>query len=266
MMMTGSAFLRSLACIIALAVSVPSSASDADIETAINKAGRQRMLSQRVVKAYAMVGLGIETQQGQAILRESLAVAEQQLAELKQFVASEEARRSLSTLESDWSKLKAVLANKPSRESASELNDASEAVLVDAHRLTLAYEAMAGMPEYRLINIAGRQRMLSQRLAKFYLLRLWGVNSAAASMELNMARAEFSSGMHQLSAQQADPAINDVLNRLDARWIRYRTLLANPRAAKEVIAMSEAILADCENLVTLFERRAMQRKRPLFSH
>lgn len=48
------------------------------------------------------------------------------------------------------------------------------------------------------INKAGSQRMLSQRQAKFYLLQAWEVNTAAARMEMNYARAEFASGMHQL--------------------------------------------------------------------
>ena len=41
------------------------------LQTAINKAGRQRMLTQRIVKAYCLVGLGVSTEQSKAQLAQA---------------------------------------------------------------------------------------------------------------------------------------------------------------------------------------------------
>jgi nitrate/nitrite-specific signal transduction histidine kinase len=230
---------------------------------AINKAGRQRMLSQRLAKAYLMIGQEIQPERGTTIRDESTALFDRQLAELRGFAPSEDVRKALVQLERSWAQYKPALGAPPSAKGAREIYDLSEAVQGTAHRLTLAYERAAGRPVDRLVNIAGRQRMLSQRMAKHYLFMTWNVNAHAAQMELGMARAEFSSGMHQLAAAAHDDAIAAELAVLDREWSAYHAALgarrdaaALRRAAPEIVDLSERVLERTERLVALFEKRA----------
>jgi nitrate/nitrite-specific signal transduction histidine kinase len=232
---------------------------------AINKAGRQRMLAQRLAKAYVMIGSGVAAARGQTILTESLALFETQLAELGGYLPNEDVRQALTQLEREWGKYKAILAAAPTQANAHAVYEASEAVQERAHRLTLAYEKAAGTPVDRLVNIAGRQRMLSQRMAKFFLFQVWGVNVAAARMELGFSRAEFSSAMHQLASAPQTPEIRAALAGLDRDWIAYREALdasgdaaALRRAAAAVAELSERLLDDLERLVALYERQASE--------
>jgi hypothetical protein len=55
----------------------------------------------------------------------------------------------------------------------------------------LQLEQVSGKPVGKLVNIAGRQRMLSQRVAKFYLAQTWEATVPNAQAELDKARAEF---------------------------------------------------------------------------
>ncbi|MCC6611577.1 MAG: type IV pili methyl-accepting chemotaxis transducer N-terminal domain-containing protein [Burkholderiales bacterium] len=232
--------------------------------TAIDKAGRQRMLSQRLAKAYLMVWQDVQPERGRTILGESVALFEAQLAELAGFVPSEDVRRALAALKRSWNGFKPVLAAPPTAQSAREVYDLNEAVQEAAHRLTLSYERVTGKPADRLVNIAGRQRMLSQRMAKYFLFKAFDVNAQAARMELDMARAEFSSAMHQLFvASRDDERIKAALGELDREWIAYRAALAAHddaaalrRAAPQVIESSERILAATERLVALYEKQA----------
>ena len=228
-----------------------------DVAAALNKAGRQRMLSQRATKAWLMIGQGITPERGTAILTSSLTLFETQLAELKGFVPNDEVRQALGQLERDWQTCKAALAAVPRLENAAALYEANETVQATAHRLTLAYEKSAPRPAYRLVNIAGRQRMLSQRLAKMYLFRAWGVHAQAAEMELNMARAEFASGMYQLSVSlYTTPEIKAALAELNREWEPYQQALTAARAAVPIMDMSERVLAAAERLVALYEKQA----------
>lgn len=235
------------------------------VATALNLAGRQRMLSQRLAKAWVMRGLDILSEHARGILDESLAQQQTQLAELKGFVPNGEARAALAPLERDWAAYRGALAVPPVRDRAQPVYDLSEQVQERAHRLTLAYERASRVPsEERLVNVAGRQRMLSQRIAKFHLFRVWSVNPAAARMELNYARAEFSSGMHQLAnAVAGTRALRTALDEVDREWIAYRRLLETPgegtalrRVASQIVEHSERLLTMTERLATLFVERA----------
>lgn len=231
--------------------------NETGVAAALNKAGRQRMLSQRATKAWLMIGQGITPERAKTILTTSLSLFETQLAELKGFVPNDDVRQALGQLERDWQACKATLAAVPRLENAAALYDANETVQATAHRLTLAYEKAAPQPAYRLVNIAGRQRMLSQRLAKMYLFRAWGVHAQAAEMELNMARAEFASGIYQLSVSlYTTPEIKAALADLNREWEPYQEAFTTARAPASIMDMSERVLAASEKLVALYEKQA----------
>jgi nitrate/nitrite-specific signal transduction histidine kinase len=242
-------------------------AADSDtaaVSAAINKAGRQRMLIQRMAKAWVMIGLGVQPERGRTILDESLVRFEGQLTDLNSFAPSEDVRRALTQLERAWQAYRAALRTAPNRQHALAVYDHSEIAQEAAHRLTLAYEKTSGASAHRLVNIAGRQRMLSQRLAKFWLFQAWDVNVIAARMELNFAGAEFASGMRQLHGTAGtSPAIGRVVEQLDRDWIAYQGALAEKRdtatmrrSAPEVVELSERVLATAERLVALYESQA----------
>jgi hypothetical protein len=64
-----------------------------DLNDAIDKAGRRRMLSQRVAKAYLAGGQGVATQRAGEILVASMALFERQLMQLEAFAPTPESRR-----------------------------------------------------------------------------------------------------------------------------------------------------------------------------
>lgn len=233
------------------------------VAAALNMAGRQRMLAQRAAKAWLMLGLGTLPAQGRALLDESTARFDTQLAELRAFTPNSAVDPALARLDPEWERYRALLAKAPTRPLALEVYVAGELVQDAAHQLTLAYEKSASTAGERRVNLAGRQRMLSQRMAKFYLFQAWDINARAARMELNWARAEFSSGMHQLyNATHEIPGVRAPLAELDRQWLAYRDALATDRPGPRPVALaavaeySEQILTTAERLVALFEQHA----------
>ncbi len=238
-----------------------------DVATAVNLSGRQRMLSQRMVKAYLMLGQGIATDDARTILQKSIEQFEFQLATLKTFQPNPKVQSELANLNSEWTKFKPLIIATPSKAGAIVLYDANEELQKAAHNVTLAYEDVSLAPLDHLVNLAGRQRMLSQRTAKFYLYRTWDLYLEPADMELHLSRAHFTAVLIQIERSPlATTQIKKLVVKIQREWEPYKQALLVSREpakmrsnAKRVAELSELLLASTEELVTLIVEQAQQR-------
>ena len=121
----------------------------------------------------------------------------------------------------------------------------------------LACEQITGAPLDHLVGIAGRQRMLSQRMAKFYFYRTWGLFDAPADMELHLSRAHFTAVLIQIEgSQHATAPVKAGVTAVRREWEPYQqALFANKEPAKmrrdaaRVAELSERVLVVTEDLV-----------------
>jgi len=255
-----SAYLRAALlaafCLLALQP-VWVAAQVSDLNAAINKAGRERMLSQRMAKAYLQLGQGIDGARSQRVLDASIALFDRQLVELKNYAPNAETRDTSLKLEKAWIAYKDVLVGTaPSRERAPDVLRLSDDVLALAHQLTLQFEALSGTPVGRLVNIAGRQRMLSQRMAKLYQALNWNLPAGSLREDLVAARKEFATAQAEL---EAAPANTDKIKRdlqlASQQWFFFQDALdqrggdAKVRATN-VATTSERILEMMEEVVS----------------
>ena len=227
---------------------------------AINKAGRQRMLSQRMAKAWMGLGLGVEVESARRVLDQSMALFDRELAELKAFAPAGETRDTYAQLESAWSGYKALLVGTaPAQSQGKPLLDQAGKVLALAHKGTGLYEQQSGKPGARLVNVAGRQRMLSQRMAQFYLANAWNVDSATSQREMVKAREEFIPALELLrNAPEATPDIKQTLVLADAQWMFFdnalKARIASPKAASDVFVTSENLLQVMDRVTSQYAR------------
>lgn len=233
----------------------------ADINSAINKAGRQRMLSQRMAKLYMQLGLGVDSERSRRVLDYSLALFDRQLVELKNYAPTPAIRDTYFNLERAWLAYKDVLVGAaPSLEGARRVMALSEEVLALAHQGTVQLERHSGTTAGRLVNIAGRQRMLSQRLAKFHQASAWGAAPRNAGAELQQARKEFLEGLRELEAAPVNnDAIREELELGRLQWSFFEQALAGQgddprRLLTNVATTSERILEVMDNVTGLYEK------------
>lgn len=251
---------RRVFCGFALAAWAPVHAQVSGLGDAINKAGRQRMLSQRMGKAWFGLGQGIHADSARRVLDQSIALFDRQLMELKTFAPAGETRDTYVQLESAWSDYKGLLVGAaPSLDKAKSVLDQDGKVLALAHKGTGLFEQQAGKPSAKMVNVAGRQRMLSQRMAKFYLASRWNVESVLSQEEISKARDEFVPALELLrNAPEATSEIKRELTLADNQWIFFDNVLksrvTSSQAASDVFVSSENLLQVMDRVTGMYAR------------
>ncbi len=185
---------------------------------AIDKAGRQRMLTQRMIKSYALVGMNIRP--GAAgELEDAANLFEKQLDELRGFADNREERDQIAKITLLWHDLGTELRAPPRIEAAAELNDLAEVLLRESHALVLLLEKRSGTTAGRIVNLSGRQRMLSQRIAKIYLLETWGLGSDLLAKQYQGALTQFSDALDTLKRTNVNTSdTTAALRKVERDW------------------------------------------------
>ena len=147
---------------------------------AVNRAGQLRMLSQRIVKFYALACTGDATPDAQGMFADSIAHVDSNLAILDRSLSKATFGDLLGAVVGPWRNLQATLRRPPALSRLADVDRFAEQVLKHAETLTTNLEVAAFAPALHAINVAGRQRMLTQRLAKETLVAtLSGINDPA---------------------------------------------------------------------------------------
>jgi len=227
---------------------------------AVNRAGQLRMLSQRLIKLYALRALGPSHAGHAELLAQSAQRADANLAALAKSLSKPTYGDLIDAVLAPWTPLKAALAEPIDPARLFELDELAEQVLQAADRLVNNLETTGLATSLHVINLSGRQRMLSQRLAKQALLSVLTTGNAAnaARAEAQKTSAAFEEALaHLNSAPLSSREIRETLSAADAAWatmtkaLTQVQTLAGQRAVGEA---SEALLALFEQLTERYER------------
>ena len=245
---------------LALTTALPAHARIAQLGEAIDKAGAQRMLSQRMGKAWLGQLQPELAPRARQVLQDSAARFERQLDDLLAFAPSPEIAGSYRALRSRFGDYRTLLLATPARDQVGELLKRSSEVLGLAHVATTQLQERSNAATARLVNLSGRQRMLSQRLALYFLARQHGARADLVQRETTTASAEFELAMRTLnSAAETTPAVRANLDLAQGQWVFLQSALGHDshsaQAAKDVFIASENLLVVMETVTGQFARQ-----------
>ena len=207
--------ISSLLLILLIAIPTHGYAEINSFASAINEAGRQRMLSQQIVANYSQVGQNIQKKKSKQQLIDAIIKFDELLKDLMIHQPSGKINKQLKRVNELWLQMRLIAQAPVQRSNAEELEKQAEKVLRASHRVVIMLQDKYNSTHGELVNISGRQRMLSQRLSKLYMLQSWGFSSSEYSSDYSQAINEFKGGLSILIKSGSNtPKIKKELNKV----------------------------------------------------
>ncbi len=250
------AMIQTVAAVLLAPALTPAHAQLA-ISTAINRVARFRALSQRIAKAYCQIHLNVLPDQTRAVLTTARQLVHSGFEDLAKVQWPADLSSMVADVKKQADALEALLVMPPTRESVVAVAVQSDKMMTAAHTTTEAFEKFAKMGTAKLVNMAGRQRALSQRLAKNYFLVAAKLEGKGIQEQMKADAAEFRQAMATLAAAPiSTPSIRNELALGDSQWIFFDAALQrkpDDRGLEIVGSTSERLLEVMDRLTGLYD-------------
>lgn len=178
---------------------------------AINIAGKQRMLTQKMLKAYAMIGMNNTFENPTLSLENSIKDFDNGLKSLSKFNKNAKVKGELDTSKKLWSTAKKTLVKEPSIKVAKTLQSNLDKLLLSCDKITNLLISKTKNKSSEITNIARKQRMHSQKLASLYMLKVWGIKDIKFDDKMKETLSKFKESLDKLEKY---PKNTDKVNKL----------------------------------------------------
>ena len=183
----------------------------------VNLAGKQRMLSQKMAKDYFYIGKKINKGKALKELNRSLKLFKETQKNLNSSIKDEEIRNLISFVNMSLREFESISKDNYSLDNGTIILDLSESLLEGSDYVVKALTK--GKASNHIIDIAGKQRMLSQRIAKYYIAYQAGIKDDNALSQMRDSVKEFNSILKELMANKTNtPQINKDLASVHTMW------------------------------------------------
>jgi len=252
------------------------------IKKRINRSGKQRMLTQRMTKLALLISLNINKEAKQKSLMKFANMYNDTLNEFKKgngdfdfsIEDNKKIEKQIAVVEKVWKdfldNIKIVSSGKDKDDKAlNYIIDNNEKLLKESNLLVSLYEKSNTSQNYmekamvKIVNVAGRQRMLTQKMTKEKLLCIKGKKEN--SKELTKTMKLFDDSLNSLIngnpeekiSKPSNPKIKNQLMVVKKLWSELKPLYDNrkptPKELAIIIQKNPILLKEMNKVVTLVE-------------
>ncbi len=185
----------------------------------LNLAGKQRMLSQRIAKDYIYIGKNIAKTKANKQLKESMNSFLLAHRKLQSSIQDVEAKNLLAFVELSSNDFKDISSQKFTLDNAQLILDLSESMLEGSQYIFNSLQNKFKLKESKIIDRATQQRMLSQRIAKYYISYQSGIKDKNSIEIMRDTVKTFSKNLDILMKNPHNtPQITKKLLKIEKLW------------------------------------------------
>ncbi len=225
--------------------------SKQDMANTINKAGKQRMLTQKMSKEVLFIALNIDVEMNRDELESTIELFDKTLQGLINgdtylgLVTTKNADilAKLKQVESLWKhfqeNLNTIQEGNISSEILVVISEQNIPLLHKMDEAVKTYEKEGGSifePSLaKIINKAGKQRMLIQKMTKELLLVAKKIDLITNKTNLANSVSEFETTLSELKTADNNASINAQLQKVQKKWNKYKPILDNLDVSEQTL-------------------------------
>jgi hypothetical protein len=185
----------------------------------INLAGKQRMLSQCIAKDYLYVHKNIAMSKTEKELQISLKNFFQSHKILVHSIKNEEIKNLLAFVELSSNDFNQTIHKSFTLDNAQLILDLSESMLEGSQYIVDSLKNASKQKGSKIIDIAGKQRMLAQRIAKYYIAYQTGIKDENTVRSMKQTVTEFNKNLNILLTHKKNtPVIREKIDEVNKLW------------------------------------------------
>ncbi|MEP7156798.1 MAG: type IV pili methyl-accepting chemotaxis transducer N-terminal domain-containing protein [Betaproteobacteria bacterium] len=238
-----------------IALAQPKAAAKLDPTAALNKAARQPMLAERITKTFTQIGQRVLEARSKRQLDEAVKEFESALKELQAAAPTAEIKENYQLLEQLFEEYKSIIGKPVTLASAKQLAEQNEELVWISTKGAMLMAAHSKSARSDLITTAGEVRTLTQRIAKLYLFRSWGIRSDVIANDLKKAETDYRADVAKLQAATHNTEqIKSELALAETQYIFLKQAIDRLNANKTSTVELEHVAKACDNILEVMER------------
>ncbi|MFD2565724.1 type IV pili methyl-accepting chemotaxis transducer N-terminal domain-containing protein [Aquimarina rubra] len=239
---------------------------------AVNISGKQRMLSQKMSKAFLLLAKGINDDAIKKELNSSKFIFEKQLQILTKNATSATVKLSIKKVKGLWEEFKEVIISTPDVQNSLRVLKLNTNLLKACNEVVKSIESSFNYNNQffkdknkelvHTINVSGKQRMLSQRLCLYYTATTMFLRDSSDYKEtLNLVYTEFDNAIGELlissyNSTEIEEELGSIMSLWEKFQINKKGLANGDFPLQEIFTTTNQLTKSFNKITGLYESRA----------